>query len=133
MLKFFVFFALALGTVFGVPALRARVMPIIEPPLEKLGLKERVSNPIKKRTASNEIKVLLQKLNEDMNEKKPLPSSLGFRPWIRANTRLAQRGIDPWGRTYYLINTKNHITVGSNGPDQIPGNDDDVKITVPFH
>ena len=132
MFKFLLFFILAVGTVFGIPALRAKVMPPLEPVLSKLGIGERLSNPIKKRTANNEIRVLLQKLAEDISEKKEPPSPLGFRGWVRANTRLEKRGLDPWGRAYWLSRSPNQLTVGSNGPDQKRDTPDDVRISVPY-
>lgn len=132
MLKFIAIFALALGAVFGVPSLRAKVMPTVEPVLTKLGLGDKISNPIRKRTANNEIRVLLQKLAEEIAQKKKPPSALNFQTWVRANTRLPKRGKDPWDRPYWLLHTKSGLTVGSNGPDQKRDTSDDVKITVPY-
>jgi hypothetical protein len=133
MLKFFAILALVLGAVFGVPSLRAKVMPVVEPVLVKIGLGDRISNPIKKRKANNEIRVLLQKLAEDIAQKRKPPSALGFQPWVRANTRLEKRGKDPWDKPYWLLHTKNGLTVGSSGPDQTRDTPDDVKITVPYN
>lgn len=132
MLKFMAIFALVLGAVFGVPSLRAKVMPTIEPVLVKLGVGDKVSNPLRKRTANNEIRVLLQKLAEDIAQKKKPPSALNFQTWVRTNTRLAKRGKDPWDRPYWLVHTTNGLTVGSSGPDQTRDTSDDVKITVPY-
>ena len=62
MLKFVVFAALAIGTIVGVPAVRAKVMPPLEPVLEKLGLEHKVADPIKRRKADTEIRVILHQL-----------------------------------------------------------------------
>src|SRR5688500_2158295 len=133
MLKFVFFAALALGTIAGVPAVREKVMPPLAPVLEKLGLEQKVADPIKRRRADAEIRVVLHKLAEAIQEKKEVPTPVSFPRWLSSNTRFEKRGIDPWGRPYYLSDANNQLTVGSNGPDRKRQTADDVRITLPFH
>lgn len=130
-MKFLLVLILGLGVVFGVPSLRAKVMPKIEPVLTKLGLGDRLANPIKRRTAENEMRVIVQKLEEDILEKrKKLPTEKTFPQWVYANTRLAKRGVDPWGNKYYLSRLGQQMEVGSNGPDSTRNTEDDVRLPV---
>jgi hypothetical protein len=133
MLRLVVFVALGLGTIVGVPAVRARVMPPLEPVLEKLGLERKLADPIKRRKADAEIRVVLHKLTEAIQKKQEVPDPLGFQYWLKSHTRFEKRGMDPWGRPYYLSDANNQLTVGSNGPDRKRETADDVRITLPFH
>jgi hypothetical protein len=133
MLKFIIIFIFALGAIFGIPQLRAKAMPLIDPLLTKLGpVGEKISAPSKKWAARNEANILIRKLAEEYNEKKELPDPLSFQPWIRMNTKGGKKGLDPWGRPYYLMRSGNQITVGSQGPDRRRNSADDVRVTVPI-
>ena len=130
-MKFLIVLIIGLGVIFGVPSLRARVMPKIEPVLTKLGIGDRLANPIKRRTAENELRVVVQKLEEGILEKrKKLPTEKTFPQWVYVNTRLSKRGVDPWGSKYYLSRVGQQMTVGSNGPDLTRDTPDDVRLPV---
>ncbi|MGQ0815523.1 MAG: hypothetical protein ACT4O1_13880 [Gemmatimonadota bacterium] len=134
MLKFVAIFILIVGAAFGVPAIRARIMPPLLPVFEKLGpVGDAFANPAKKWAARNESNMLIRKLAEDYAEKKQLPSALRFQVWIRLNTKMGSKGNDPWGRPYYMVHADRKLTVGSNGPDMERNTADDVRVTVPFN
>lgn len=133
MLKFVLIFIFLTGAAFGVPAIRAKILPPLAPVLDKFGpVGDRMSAPVKKWSARNEANMLIRKLAEDYAEKKELPSPLRFQVWIRQNTKMGNKGMDPWGRPYYMIHTGGQLTVGSQGPDRTRATADDVRVTVPF-
>ena len=53
-------------------------------------------------------------------------SPRGFYDWVRANVESVEDGVDPWGEPYYLEMTRQHVIVGSPGPDRALGTEDDL-------
>lgn len=130
MLKVIGIVILALGAGFGIPSVRAKLVPVFAPITNKFGgVGDKMGEPAKKWAAKNEANVLLRKLAEEQTRGKPMPTPTEFTTWVKANTKAGKKGMDPWGRPYYLIKTGGSVTVGSPGPDQTRNTPDDIRVT----
>jgi hypothetical protein len=125
---------LLIGAAFGIPAIRNRIVGPLDPILSKLGpIGEAVQTPTRRWTANQEAMLITRRIAEDHNLRKPGPSPLSFQNWVKANVRgLKADGMDPWGRPYYFIQTRQNMTVGSQGQDRLRDTEDDVRLTVPL-
>lgn len=134
MLKVIVIAVVFLGAAFGIPAIRNRIAGPLDPVLSKLGpVGEKMQAPARKWAAKNEEMLIIRKLAEAHNQNKGIPSPLSFQSWIKANFHGGvKEGMDPWGRPYYLIHTKQQLTVGSQGPDRRRNSADDIRVSVPL-
>ena len=135
MFKFLVIFVLLLGAAFGIPPIRNRIAGPLDPVLSKLGpVGEKMQNPVRRWATKNEEMLIIRKLAEHHNQRRDMPSPLGFQGWIKQNFRSGSNdaGLDPWGRPYYLVHTRQRITVGSQGPDRKRDTSDDVRVSVPL-
>lgn len=133
MLKGIVIAIFVLGALFGIPATRAKLMPVAQPVLTKLGpVGAKISNPVKRWSAKNEETVLLRKLADQHADHKELPDALDFPSWMRTYASGTDHGLDPWGHPYYLVHEGHQITIGSQGPDRRRNTADDVRISAPY-
>lgn len=134
MLKFVVIGALVLGAVFGIPSLRAKLSPVIDPIVNKLGpVGGKVSEPGKRWAAKNEANVFLRRLTEDYAQGRKLPSPTSFITWVKTNTKAGKKGLDPWGSPYYFNHPQHLLVVGSRGPDKIRNTPDDIQVSAPIN
>jgi hypothetical protein len=132
MLKIIGIVILALGAAFGIPSVREKISPVLAPVTNRFGgVGDKMGEPAKKWAAKNEANVLLRKLAQEHSMGKELPTPLNFITWVKTNTKAGKRGMDPWGRPYYLIRGATVITVGSPGPDRTRNTADDVRATAP--
>ena len=135
MVKYVVIFIFILGAAFGIPAIRNRIAGPLDPVLSKLGpIGEKIQTPTRRWATKNEEMLIIRKLAEQHNQQKEMPSPLAFQSWIKQNFkgRGTEAGLDPWGRPYYLIHTRNQITVGSQGADRRRETPDDIRVSVPL-
>jgi hypothetical protein len=132
-MKTFLIIVLLIGAAFGIPAIRNRIIGPLDPILSKLGpIGEKIQTPARRWSATQELTMILRRIGEDKNVNKPLPSPLSFQNWLKTNVRgLDNGGLDPWGRPYYYIHTRQNITVGSQAQDRLRDTPDDVRLTVP--
>lgn len=133
-MKWIIILVIALGAAFGIPAIRNRIAPPLEPVLSRLGpIGTAISTPAKRFSAKNEADVIAKKLVDAKKRGLSLPTARGFTRWIQQNMRgLERKGVDPWGHPYYLQVGEKQITVGSFAQDGVPHTEDDVRVTVPL-
>lgn len=134
MLKIILIGAVIIGAMFGIPPIRNRIAGPLDPFLSKLGpVGEKIQAPARRWAAKNEEMLIIRKLAEDHNQNKGVPSPLAFQGWIKRNFHGGvKEGMDPWGRPYYLIHTRQQLTVGSQGPDRLRDSSDDIRVSVPL-
>ena len=135
MFKYILIFIVLVGAAFGIPAIRNRIAGPLDPLLSKLGpVGDKIQSPVRRWAAKNEEMLIIRKLAEHHNQQRDLPSPLAFQGWVKQHFRGVENdaGLDPWGRPYYLIHTRNQITVGSQGADRKRDTPDDVRVSVPL-
>ncbi len=133
-MKWIIILVIAVGAAFGIPSIRNRIAPPLEPVLSRLGpIGEAIITPAKRFSAKNEADVIAKKLVDAKQRGMSLPTQRGFTRWIQQNMRgLERKGMDPWGQPYYLERGDKQITVGSVAQDGVPLTEDDVRVTVPL-
>ena len=121
-----------LGAAFGIPEIRNRIAGPLDPVLSKMGpVGDKVQAPARRWAARNEANIIIRKIAEAHNQNKDVPTPLRFQVWMKQNFRGGiNEGRDPWGKPYYLIQTRSQITVGSQGPDRTQNTTDDVRVSV---
>jgi hypothetical protein len=132
-MKWVIILIIAVGAAFGIPSIRARIAPPLEPVLTRLGpIGKAIQTPAKRFNAKNEADVIVRKVADWKLQNRPMPTERGFTKWIQQNMRGLERdGMDPWGNPYYLVRADKHISVGSSAQDGVPHTDDDIRASAP--
>ena len=132
-MKWLIILVIAVGAAFGIPSIRARIAPPLEPVLARLGpIGRAIQTPAKRFNAKNEADVIVRKLADWKLRNLALPTERNFTKWIKQNMRgLEHDGMDPWGNPYYLVRAGKHMSVGSAAQDGIPKTDDDIIASAP--
>lgn len=132
-MKVFLILIVAIGAAFGIPSIRNRIAGPLDPVLSKLGpLGEKIQTPAKRWSAKNEADVIVRKVADLKDQNRPFPPPRQFTKWIQQNMRgLERKGMDPWGRPYYLERAQKQVTVGSVAQDGVYDTADDVRSTLP--
>lgn len=133
--KLILLLALFAGASATVPALRERVEPRVVPVWDS-GLRrlepviEWAMVPVHRWAAQHEAQAIGRMLRSraGASDRLPLPSE--FPDYLRRNWRGGRQGKDPWGNWYYLVVTRDSITIGSAGPDQERDTEDDIRASV---
>lgn len=127
-----VVFAVASATV---PALRERVEPRVVPVWDT-GLRrlepviELAMVPVHRWLAQHEAQSIARMLHSRAGASDRLPLPSDFPDYLRRNWRGGKQGRDPWGNWYYLVVSRDSITVGSAGPDGERNTEDDIRASV---
>lgn len=133
--KLFVLLLLFAAASATIPALRERVEPRVVPVWDS-GLRrldpviDWAKVPIDRWAAQHEAEAIARMVRSraQMSNSLPLPSE--FKDYLRRNWRGGKQGLDPWGNWYYLVVTRDSITVGSAGPDGERNTEDDIRASV---
>ncbi|HSJ13633.1 MAG TPA: hypothetical protein VK939_04405 [Longimicrobiales bacterium] len=119
-----------LAALWTVPPVRARITLIAEPALERLGpVGERLITPAKVYATRNDLDALMRLVAIERNEMRPIPSDKDFPVWAR---RKWGEPIDRWGTPYWIRQAPRTVILGSNGPDQKRGTEDDITQTLTY-
>lgn len=123
-----VFFAGASATV---PSLRERVEPRVVPVWDSAlrradPIIKRAKVPIDRWAAQHEAQAIARMIRS----RGGLPRPSEFPDYLRQNWRGGRQGRDPWGNWYYLVVSRDSITVGSAGPDRERNTEDDIRASV---
>lgn len=118
----------ALGFAWSVPQVRARIVTALAPATSLLGpLGHRMQEPMRRYQAETDIKFLVEQLQMEKNEGRPLPSNVrAFNEWMGRRQGAGDKGRDPWGNLYWMDRTTQGVEVGSNGPDGTRRTEDDL-------
>lgn len=133
-MKAFLIIILLIGAAFGIPKIRNRIVGPLDPLLSKLGpIGEKIQTPARRYKANNEVTAMIRKLEDERSMRRQLPAPARFQAWVQTNMRaLENDGLDPWGKPYYYIHTRQNMSVGSSAQDTLRDTPDDVRITVPL-
>src|SRR5688572_17673122 len=111
------------GAVASIPALNARVMPLLEPITSRLSAgTEKASQPYYSMKANSQLRDVVHTLAQDRAEGKPKPTAKEFVGWQTYN----KVPLDPWGNKFFMTMKRDSTVIGSNGPDGKRGTPDDV-------
>jgi hypothetical protein len=112
------------GAVASIPALNARVMPLLEPITSRLSARtEQASQPYYVMKANSQMRDVVHTLAQERAEGRPKPKTAKeFTLW-QTNNRVP---VDPWGNQFYLRLKRDSTIIGSKGPDGTLGTADDV-------
>jgi hypothetical protein len=122
----------------GVPAVRDRIEPLVEPiayPLLDLadaGV-DRVKGPMRRWSAESKAKSIATYMVRYFPRNVGLPQPHEFTGWLQRHYSRANQdvAVDPWGSYFYLIPDQDNIIVGSAGPDGRPRTADDIIVSIP--
>ena len=119
---------IVVGFAWTIPSARARIVDVLEP--VGAALRPAVDwalNPTRRAGAAREAQFILREIENQRQMGRGYPSPRGFYDWVRANVESVEDGVDPWGEPYYLEMTRQHVIVGSPGPDRALGTEDDIR------
>jgi len=117
--KLILYLLVALGLAMSIPKTRAMMVERTAP----------LTNNLKARLVPARLRAMSEQLSIRVGRAEGFPSD--FEGWLRRDFSSAPE--DPWGHFYYLKVGRREFTVGSMGPDALPGTADDitVKRTLP--
>ncbi len=133
--KLFVLLFLFAAASATVPALRERVEPRVVPVWDS-GLRrldpviEWAMVPVHRWAAEHEAQAIARMIRSRAERSGNLPLPSEFPDYLRRNWRGGKQGRDPWGNWYYLVVSRDSITVGSAGPDGERNTEDDIRASV---
>lgn len=135
-LKVLVILLVALGASFGIPALRQHVEPVADAalaPAKRLLDRQlaRIRDPVFRWSVQNEARGIARDLQQIEETGQALPRPQDFQSYLQGRTLAGAAVLDRWGSPYYLLLTGDSIVVVSPGPDQRPGNTDDIRAGLP--
>jgi hypothetical protein len=117
--------------VWAIPAARTKFIDVTHPVFARLGpVGNRVTTPMRKYTARTQIASILRAMHAAREAGKEVPDGRTFVRWLRAHPPSDRKEMDPWGNSYWMRKENASYIIGSNGPDGIKGNADDVTKTV---
>lgn len=103
----------------AIPAARDRIFETVSP----------LTNRVKSATVPSKLESMADQFEVRIRTKGPLPGGdAPWAGWLRSGYSGSPE--DPWGNLYYLeIGRRSGFTVGSMGPDGVPGTPDDITET----
>ena len=121
------------GFAWSYPPTRRSMTNALAPALSKLGpVGDRIVEPTRHYDARNEVDFIASQIEMHRTEGRALPNPRTFEKWVKERVSTRRQGIDPWGRSYYLVRANSRTIIGSDGADRQRGTDDDVRKTLPF-
>lgn len=127
------FAIVVLAAIWAWPAGRTKLVHVLHPILTHLGpVSDKLETPMKKFQAKTEVKAITSGIEHAREEGKDLPDLRTFSAWLRAHPLFDNKDMDPWGNAYYLKGNHPTLMIGSNGPDGVRGNADDITNPVTF-
>ncbi len=118
------------------PSLREKAAPRLMPVwtdvrgLLKKPLRPFVT-PLQEQHANSEVLEIMRALKESVFRDGRVPRTANFLGWINARQLTDHDGIDPWGKPYTLVQTRDTLYVVSMGPDTTLNTADDIKAGFP--
>lgn len=112
--KIILILAVVFGAAMAIPTTRAKITDAAQP----------VMNNFRSRIVPGRLEVMADQLDVRLERGEGLPSS--WEGWLRRDYSSVPE--DPWGNLYYLESGRRGYTVGSNGPDGVRGNEDDITL-----
>ncbi|HUF69937.1 MAG TPA: type II secretion system protein GspG [Longimicrobiales bacterium] len=110
---------------------RVRMVLAARPALERMGpLGDWAVTPIQRYNTQTEISFITDQIIQSKTEGREVPNARTLQSWLQARVVTKNRGRDPWGHPYYLIQVGTVLTVGSVGEDGERGTDDDIKKSI---
>jgi hypothetical protein len=127
-MKYLLVILIVLGFAWTIPSARVRIQEALEP----LGAALRPAvdwalNPTRRAGAAREAQFILREIENQRQMGRGYPAPGGFQDWVRTTVESVDDGLDPWGEPYYLEMTRQHVIVGSAGPDRAIGTADDIR------
>jgi hypothetical protein len=112
--KLILLLLLALGVGLALPSTRPRIVgPVVA--------------RIYAEMTPRRLEMIATRLDDERATGQALPDNDGLERWILRNTTLSPR--DPWGNRYYIERRGDGFVLGSNGPDGVRGNADDITAS----
>ncbi|MEJ2187335.1 MAG: hypothetical protein P8Z36_15595 [Gemmatimonadota bacterium] len=136
MKKLFVALVIVVAALSAFPSLRARAAPQLAPlwhdvrRLLKKPLRPFVT-PVQKQHANSEVLEIMRALKESVFRDARVPRTGDFTRWVNARNLTDHNGLDPWGKPYTLLQSRDTLYVVSPGPDTTLNTADDIKAGFP--
>jgi len=132
MKKLVLLLLIAYGLLSAKPDLRERVVPQVEPAIHRASswMVPRVRplfDPVLRWSANGELRLIARRLELRQANSRSLPRPDEFQRFLEETQISGRGGLDPWGTPYYLVVTPDSFVVGSAGPDQVAGTEDDLR------
>lgn len=118
------------------PSLRAKAAPRIMPlwsdvrSLLKKPLRPFVT-PLQEQHANSEVLEIMRALKESVLKDARVPRTGDFVNWVNQRQLTDHDGMDPWGKPYRLLQSRDTLYVVSMGPDTTLNTADDIKAGFP--
>lgn len=135
MRKLLLWLLLLAGMSSSVPSVRARVAPRVAPVGDYLVREvgpavKRGFAPFYRWLASQEMRSVALELRRRGLTYQTIPQPREFSKFLERHRYIQRGSLDPWGTPYTLTLTRDSIVVGSAGPDQQRGTEDDLRQAV---
>jgi hypothetical protein len=123
--------AVLLGFAWSLPPSRRWITNALAPALVKLGpVGERLVEPTRRYDARNEVDFIVDIMEMNRTEGRAMPTARTFEKWLQQKVTTRRNGIDPWGKSYYLMRLGKTTTIGSEGPDGERSTADDIQAAL---
>lgn len=116
--RIFMLLLLVLAIAMLVPSTRARMID------QKTALMDRINE----RLVPRRLEAMADQIETHLGRGDRMPQP--FPPWLERSFTGAPH--DPWGKYYYLEESRRSFTVGSAGPDTLIGTLDDIRVERPL-
>ncbi len=135
MRKLLLWLLIFIGVSTTVPAVRERVAPRVVPIRDYLVREvgpplRRGLAPIYRWLAQQEMREIGRELRRRGQSFHQLPQSRVYPRFLEKQRYIPRGALDPWETPYFLTVTRDSIIVGSAGPDQKRGTEDDLRHAV---